>query len=250
MPSSIAKHTPNLRKYLGKSRLTLPDYRSAQILRFVLFLVLSKILSEICANPCEIADKKSFEPIISDSLAQKSQIGRREPVEIREDGAHVCAIHTKPICERCGILIHRCRRNPAPSAGIIGAADDQCGEGAICPLPLHGSAKHEMMATPAVIASLAVAGESAAEIARCERCYALGECRVAVLSADGSRCVVQSIDALAQFREETRLRTDNDLGVVSGRAAGIFGLIRVRSYPPTWTKNIWRFIPNRRPRGR
>src|SRR6185437_6259476 len=103
----------------------------------------------------------------------EAKIGRREASEVGKDGGKITIVDAEPGRERGKILVDRGRGYPAAGAGIVWSVNCQIGKCAIGFLAFHRSAQDQMMAAPAVVAALAVAGEGSAEIAGGEGSYLL-----------------------------------------------------------------------------
>src|SRR5690606_18786978 len=73
---------------------------------------------------------------------------------------------TVPTGQGRGILVHADAGNNPPLAYILRSAQAEAGQCAINIAPLHRTAHHQLVAAPAVIGAIAVAGESSTKIRR------------------------------------------------------------------------------------
>src|ERR1700730_5460587 len=67
---------------------------------------------------------------------EKTKIRFRETADVRKDRGQIAlAAHAVPFCESRGIFVHRCRRDPASLADVVGTIDHERGIRAV-----HGHA--------------------------------------------------------------------------------------------------------------
>src|SRR5712671_3271026 len=109
------------------------------------------------------------EPCAADRPSYETEIGSREASDVRKDTRQVSAVHTKPTGQCGEELIAGGRRYPSTSARVIRSADGESGKGTISALSFDGAAHDKMMIAPAMVAPLAITGESPAKVAARER---------------------------------------------------------------------------------
>ena len=140
-------------------------------------------------------------------VLDKAKVRSREASEIGENFRKIAAIDAKPGCE-CGEELVACSRgNPSPGAGIVWPAHSQRRERSIGLLAMNRAAHDHVMTAPAVIAALAVARESPAEVARGEGRDALAEVGI-IVGRQVANLVhrgLESVHALAEFSEKIRV---------------------------------------------
>src|SRR5207302_10517397 len=95
----------------------------------------------------------------------------------------------------------------------VRAVDSQCREASVSPLPIHSSAKDQMVAAPTMVAAIAVAGEGPAKIAGGKGGHIARQTQLFHRALEGKH-------ALAQFRQQIRMRTNRGLAR-AGRLAGM-----------------------------
>ena len=153
----------------------------------------------------------------------KAEVRRGESANIREDRTKIRRIDAEPGGDGREVLINRGGRNPAASARVVGAINCErrkfsvglaADDGAAGGIEISGAAENQMMAAPAVIAPLPVARERAAEIAG-------GERRDAVLQSQLLHRLLEHHQRLAQFREQIRVRANDDVAWVVRIVAGL-----------------------------
>src|ERR1019366_10110958 len=153
----------------------------------------------------------------------KPQVGAGESAKVREHGREVAVVHPKPGCQRGKVLITGGGRNPAASAGVVGAIDGQSGEHAIGLLAVNRAAHDQVMAAPAVVAALTVPRERPAKITAREGGDALREARITVEHTDLVHGALEGIQALAELGEQVGMRA-----IKNGAAGGLIGLFAVQ----------------------
>ena len=131
----------------------------------------------------------------------KPQVGAGESAKVREYGREVAVVHPEPGCKSGKVLITGGGRNPAASAGVVGAIDGQSGEFAVGLLAVNRAAHDQVMAAPAVVAALTIPGECPAEITAREGGDALREARITVEHANLIHSALEGIHALAELGE-------------------------------------------------
>lgn len=169
-----------------------------------------------------------------------------KPGQVREDRRDVRATDAEPFRQGGRVLIHRSSRDPAAGARVIWATNGQSGELPISLLTFDGTADDERMRAPSVVATQAVARESATEIAGGEGRDPINKARICVLGANRRHRPLERMDTLADFREKIRLRTDDDIGC---RRRGVrrIGLIGVGVVPTHLDKKDLALHPQSRP---
>src|SRR5262249_11259015 len=110
----------------------------------------------------------------------KAKIRAGEATQIRKYTRYIRAIHAKPCRQSREILIARSRWNPSAGVRIVGTINSKRRESTIGLIAIDGAAHDHVMASPAMVAALAVAREGAAEIAGGEGRDALREAGVAM----------------------------------------------------------------------
>src|SRR5262249_15717254 len=96
--------------------------------------------------------------------SHKPKVWCREAAKVRKHAAQVARIHAKPGGKRREVLIARRGRNPTAGAGVIRAAHGEDWEFSIRLTTLNCAPHDQVMISPAVVAALAIGGESSPKI--------------------------------------------------------------------------------------